>query len=267
MTNLKLIPAVEEIIVSIEQLTSKKFDFVEKNDLTVLATVKIARRRMPNHIIYFKTTEDKAINHLIAHECGHIKRIYETPEDKRVLYAANEKTRSEAFKALSESKALLEERFGKEIAGNLLTNLFDGIIRQVTNQPIDLMIEKWIYEDYTDLRQIQLDSLIDQNKQALAGLAESTKVFPKMIVDASNTLNAAYADQLSRTVKYKLNREWKKSQFYEKSKELSSLLDVSKPWRPEDDNTKVLACGEYLNIKSWFFTAPFEDIPEDYLNT
>ncbi|MCU7492867.1 MAG: hypothetical protein HF312_18820 [Ignavibacteria bacterium] len=264
MNNLELIPAVEEIIASIEQLTSKKFNFVEKNDLPVLATVKIARRRMPNHIIYFKATEDKIINHLIAHECGHIKRIYETPEYRRVLYASNERTKSEAYKAISESKSVLVSRFGEELAENILSNLFDGIIRQVTNQPIDLMIEKWIYEDYPGLRQVQLDSLINQNKQALAGLAESTKVFPKVIVDASNTLNAAYAEQLSRIVKYKLNREWKKSQYYGRSKELCLLLDVLKPWSPEDDNSKVIACAENLNIKSWFFTAPFEDIPEDY---
>lgn len=40
---------------------------------------------MPSHLIFYKEEHNEIINHLIAHECGHVLRIFGVPEEKRLL--------------------------------------------------------------------------------------------------------------------------------------------------------------------------------------
>ena len=51
-----------------------------------------------------------------------------------------------------------------------------GLIRQLTNYPPDIMIEKWIYDGYPELRPYQLQSLERQNQQALKGISRKVQM-------------------------------------------------------------------------------------------
>ncbi len=260
--------AVLEILKYIEELTGKGFTFVEKPDLVEFAGVKIARSNMDAHIVVYKPQHNKLINHLIAHECGHIKRIYETPNDKRFSVATTPNLRLNALKKIEKEINDLAKRIGDEKTIQFTNMMYDGIIRQVTNQPIDLLIEKWIYNDYPELRTIQLDSLVEQNRLALKGNSkEVKKIIPNFFYEKSNIMNAAYTELLSKIIKFKLVRDWKKSEFYDESKSLSIMLDIENGWKPEEDYEKINAWAEILNLNEFFIWNPFEQIPPDYLST
>ncbi len=49
------------------------------------------------------------------------------------------------------------------------------LIRQVTNHPPDIMIEKWLYNDYPELRPYQKKSIEKQLNESVAGLKDSMK--------------------------------------------------------------------------------------------
>ena len=70
---------------------------------------------------------------------------------------------------------------------------YTGIIRQVTNQPPDVMIERWLYDDYPSLRPYQKKSIEKQLEEGLSGLKDAAKkIIPKTILEASNIMNYAF---------------------------------------------------------------------------
>ena len=64
------------------------------------ATSKIARARMPQHIIKYQPQMVQRINHLTAHECGHILRTMEADPSIRVVPGSNAETRAVAVREL-----------------------------------------------------------------------------------------------------------------------------------------------------------------------
>ena len=73
---LELIEAVKSILSEVEAATGKPLRFVEKDELNTFAAVKIARKTMPTHVVFYRKQHDEIINHLVAHECGHILRMF-----------------------------------------------------------------------------------------------------------------------------------------------------------------------------------------------
>jgi hypothetical protein len=63
-----LIKSTYEILGIVESITGKGFDFIEKPDLQPYASVSIARKNMPKHIIVYKKIHEDLLSHLIAHE-------------------------------------------------------------------------------------------------------------------------------------------------------------------------------------------------------
>jgi hypothetical protein len=51
---IKLLNSTQEILNLIADLTGKSFEFIHKPDLSTLAMVKVAREKMPAHLVYYK---------------------------------------------------------------------------------------------------------------------------------------------------------------------------------------------------------------------
>ena len=79
-------------------------------------------------------------------------------------------------------------------------------------------------------------------------------------------MNSAYTELLSKIVRYKLVRDWKRWEYFEESKELSNILDIDRGWEPVEDYDKINAWAELLNLQKFFIWNPFEQLPPDYLN-
>lgn len=85
----------------------------------------------------------------------------------------------------------------KVIPGERIPQLMDfcynGLVHQLTNFPPDIMIEKWIFNEFPALRQLQLKSL---NKQLADSVASFTmpesRLMPHTILYASNVMNYAF---------------------------------------------------------------------------
>src|SRR4030042_4354810 len=138
---LELIPPLKAIIQKVEDLTKKKIEFREKNDLTTYAAVKMARRDMKSHLIFHKRQHSDLIWHLIAHECGHILRMYAVPEEKRLIPASDQETKTIAFNEMEDDIKQMSTHIPIERLAQILNLWFTGTIRQVTNFPPDIMIE------------------------------------------------------------------------------------------------------------------------------
>ena len=261
----ELVEPVRAILKSIVELTKKPFRFVEKNDLETHAAVKIARSNMPEHIIIYKPEHNEFINHLIAHECGHIKRIYETPPGKRFMVINTDDQKIGGMATFQKDLEKMATNTGDETARKMANLWYSGLIKMVTNHPVDLAIEKWLFDDYPGLRTLQINSLSSQNDLALKGLSERVKgMTPIFVYNAANLMNAAYMNLLGKIIKVKLFTKWKRTEFFNESLELAKLLDAEKGWPPEKDCEMVDIWAKHLKLNNWFSWHPFEDVPLNY---
>ena len=197
----------------IENLTGKPVDIVIvkkiKNGSDGLT--KIARPSMEKTIIYVKESVMKFINHLILHECGHIRRIFSVEENERV----NLSTTLDTYTWSKLNKVFKEiARIG--IPENNIPKVFNmyinGITSQVFNTIPDIRIENRIYEEYEQNRAEQkayLNYLLKVTEEVLS--EKATKHSPETILEISLALNFLLLDKLKKIIGTRVLNLYKKN--------------------------------------------------------
>ena len=262
--SLDLIEPVNEILEKVKELTGKDIEFIKNNNLTTYAALKMARKNMPSHLIFYKAEHDEIINHLIAHECGHILRIFGVLEEKRLIPKTDDRIKLNALAQIESEIQRLSSVLPFDKLTQIVNLWYSGIIRQVTNFPPDIMIEKWIYDEYPKLRPYQSQSIKKQHEEALAGLSTQVmKMTPRKIFDASNIMNYAFFRILGMHFKINYVRPYNNSPYLSKGKKLASITEDYVD-NYEGDIEKINEWAIFLNLSKWFIWTDFENIPDNY---
>lgn len=181
--------------------TGKGFEFRAQGfDLSdTWASVKVARGDMPDHLVLYHPGHKEHLPYLIAHECGHVLRLYGVPEEERRLPSVNRAHRRNIVYAIgNDIEKFHRIGLSPDHLSQLVTMWHGGIIRQLTNMPVDMRIERWLYEEHPGLREYQVPALIEQLRENFQVLSSQVKeLTPRKVYEASNGLNAAYARYLS----------------------------------------------------------------------
>ena len=266
--NLDLPDSIDNIFNEVKALTGKGLKIIEKRDLATYAAIKIARKSMPDHLIYYKPEHTGIINHLLAHECGHILRIYGVEPESRLVPFSNDRLKLKALQDIGPEIQELSKKIPFEKLAQIANMWYGGTIKQLTNFPSDIMIEKWIYDEYPDLRTYQSRSLKKQYDEAVQALSgEVKRMTPGKIFKAANGMNYAFFHILGRHFKdnYYLRR-YDKSAYAGVGNELILLQQKSENnYRGDIDTANRWA--ETLKCSHWFSWGAFEDVPEGYFNT
>lgn len=263
---MNLSSSVNKIFDQIGTLTGKEVRLIEKRDLDVYASVKIARKSMSSHLMYYKPEQTGILNHLIAHECGHILRIYgESPENRRIPYS-NDEMRLKALKDIEPEIQRLSKTLPFQGLTQIANVWYTGTVKQLTNFPSDIQIEKWIYDEYPDLRPYQSRQIkreYDEAVQALSNRAE--QLTPRKILNASNGMNYSFFNVMARHFNdaYYMRR-YERSAYVGIGKKLMLLQDGAENSYNGDVDT-VNKWAEALEISHWFGWRDFEDVPASYL--
>jgi len=257
---LSLIGPVHEILEKVKQSTSKEIQFVEREELPTYAALRMARADMPSHIILVKREHDEIINHLIAHECGHILRVFEVPEEKRLIARTNDPIKLNALSQIEGEIQELSAILPFDRLAQVVNLWYDGAFRQVTNFPPDIMIEKWLYDNYPELREYQLTSITKQQQEALSGLAgEAAKISPPTFINLSNIMNYAFFRILGLHFGTNFVKPFTNMKYIEKGKKLASLTEEEYVDNHEGDIEMVNKWAQFLGILNWFEWSRFEN--------
>lgn len=259
--NLNLLPPVREIIQRVKEISGKEITFRPAPDQLVPATSKIARARMPNHIIKYQPQMVQRINHLTAHECGHILRTMEAEPSIRVVPGSNAETRALAVRELENELSHLPESMRSE----MLDVWLGGLITQVTSLPACVRIERWLHQEYPRLRSEQRLYLDEDVQRTLQGLSKKVeRVTPKTLFRISNSITYAYLRGLEPVTGRDLRKHFSGRpsiittgiQLYESLGEADTGyagdLRVTNEW------------AKILKVSDWFAWIGFEDVPESY---
>lgn len=265
---LKLSKSTQDILNLISDLTHKPFEFIHKPDLKTMAIVKMARASMPSHIIYYHTSGGGIIDHLIAHECGHIYRMWSISPEYRKVPAANEENRRFANKQIESDIARLSSIMTYQQFNSNFGIWFDGIIKQVTSMPVDMRIEKWIYEKYPELRKVQAVSIDQQIRDNTQSLSRKVSQFaPKKIYDANNFMNYAFALYMEYLLGKKYTAPYKSTPYTGLGSKLAEPVIKSEDLGYKQDIEIINQWTDMLGLKGWYFWTDFEDLPPDYLHS
>ena len=262
---LDLPDSIHKIFEQVKSLTGKDILLVERKDLDTYASVKIARKGMPNHLMYYKPEHTGMINHLIAHECGHILRIYGVKPEHRLIPFSNDQLKLKALEDIEPEIERLSKMMSFEGVVQIANMWYAGLIKQLTNFPSDMMIEKRIYDEYPDLRLFQSQYMKKQYGEAVQSLSSKVaRMSPQKILRASNGMNYAFFCTLGTHFgDSDYLRRWQRSDYANIGKELMRLRQESENSYKGDIDT-VNKWAAALGLSHWFAWTDFENVPKGY---
>ena len=262
---LEVLEPVKAILAKVEAATGKGFDLVEKPDLVQLAGVKMARRGMPRHIMRYRLTDMQVLNHSIAHECGHVLRMSSVSEEQRRVPITNRYTTAEAMIHVMPEAERIAAGLPGDAGPQLFNMLYEGLVRQLTNLPSDIAIERWLCLDYPALRDAQLASLRLQVREAEAGLDRKVRVMsPRLIYESCNTMNYAFLLLVGEALGESLLGLYAGSPFRDGGLRLAELTRSRPLDTYLDEIAMVDAWAEHLGLSRWFEWTGFENVPQGY---
>ena len=263
---LKLLKSTQDILDLVSEMTTKPFEFIHNPDLNTLAAVKMARQNMPSHYIYYKEKRAAVLDHLIAHECGHIYRMELVKISDRKVPASNLQNKHFALNQIEDDLEKMSQNFSVNQLSQLSNIWFDGIIRLVTNIPVDMRIETWIFNEYPELRKTQkksIDLQMRDNIQVLSKRIES--LTPDKIYYCNNVMNFAFAKFMESLIGKKYTTQYRHSKYADLGNKLADLVITTEDMGYKQDIEIIDKWTEMLDLQGWFYWTDFENLPADYL--
>jgi len=225
------------------------------------AVIQMAWKHGRNYhlIIHKKNTPDPILIHLIAHELAHLRLecvARQIGQNRFLVSTAASQER--AIRSMAKDIARWQRQgFREKSITNVTIQLSEGIVRQVQNAPIDLIIEAQLYCNFPILRAsqfISLGVLAEQAKESIINHKIQERM-PEHIMYASSALNGATALFLDKlwggATCYA--EPYRKLNSFSTSQELLSMLENHiKTLTPGVEYEIIDVWAEKLGLKGWY---------------
>jgi len=225
------------------------------------AIIQMAWKHGRNYhlIIHKRNTPDPILIHLIAHELEHLRLECAARQIGRNRFLVST-TVSQERAIHSMAKDIIRWRrqgLREKSITDVALQLSEGIVRQVQNAPIDLIIEAQLYRNFPILREsqfISLGVLAEQAKETIINQKIQERM-PEHIMYASSALNGATALFLDKlwggATCYA--EPYRKLNSFSTSQELLSMLENHiKTLTPGGEYEIIDVWAEKLGLKDWY---------------
>ena len=227
---------------------------MEDATLPLIATVTLAQPSVPVHVLRYNPALIRHPEYLVCFQCGFIIRAYEVPPDQRYEVVSNERGRREAASLITKhlrKKGKLP--LPQDVLASLHEQLLNGLIVQLRSIPIGLRIDRWLYDEYPALKELQKEAAMKQLQDNTTTLRPDIAAFaPNQIHRPSLAMNAAYAEFWARLYEEpQLSLPYKATGQLESGLQLLSLLDAV-PSDAAHDRQLIDRWAESLGINNWY---------------
>jgi tetratricopeptide (TPR) repeat protein len=177
----------------------KIIDIVQDEEIPTAAKFEFAENyNRDTHIVRYKPSYP-AVEHLIMHELVHLDFVIEArKENLNQLFISNQNHKTQFIKGLEPTiKKFNKMGISDKSISDYCSNLFEGMNRQIFNTPIDLFIEEFLFNEFTDLRPYQFLSLNNLLQEGLKAVTDKKiiELSPKDIISKSKIYNLVNALQ------------------------------------------------------------------------
>jgi tetratricopeptide (TPR) repeat protein len=195
----------------LEETGGVEIEIVQDNRIDNQAVAQIAwhDRNRRSHVIRYRDAHPLLTPHLLAHELQHIVLEQNARAIKRNrFYRTTDETWDNATKTIGRDINDLKRKglLGDKLDG-FIERILTGMVNQIFNAPLDMMIEHFLYEQQPDLHPHQYLSLQASQKENHQVLTQPDikKLTPRLIYNGNVALNAAtalFTDQLLGSTDY-----------------------------------------------------------------
>jgi hypothetical protein len=219
------------------------------------------------HLVLYDPRERRHLDHLVAHECGHILRFAEAAPADRVVPVMTSERRDQAIsQLLPELSALSRAGYPAQVLADVIPIWPSGTIAQLSDTPSDIRIEQWINCEYPGLRRIQQASLVGQAHELhlVAGRAVE-QVTPRSIWNASNAMNYALVKAIAQLhYRNDLLTPYARSGARLMGESLFGMVDANIDEGLAADRWLSQRWAEDLGLQDWFEWRRLDQLPPGY---
>lgn len=191
--SLELYCSVLELLDRVEKVTGKEVLVYKMDGLSTMIDSKTAREGDEKHYIVYSPNYTVEINHLVASKAIQMIRLYQySPEKRKMAVAYKEQLNNGKMAIASE----IERKPHLKVAVNdeqLTSTWILSLINQLVSQPVSINIEREIYNDFPDLRELQqkvIGAQFDDFNKTLSKEVENLS--PSIIYNSSAIMNYVY---------------------------------------------------------------------------
>ncbi len=259
-----LMEPVQEIIDRIKATTGKAIRFEKKSDLGVPVTIKMADKDASTHLLLYNPSRIEEINYAIANQCGYILRLYSGDEHLRYIPVANKRTMMTFLMETDEEIHSLSPVFGKDKINQMVVLWYEGILYQLTRMPPEIMVNKWIYDEYPELRALQINALSQQRETAVMSLSQDLRrITPAKVYSASNIMNYVFFKVLEDYFHLDYVAPYHSTIFIFDGTALAKLTENEYVNSHEGDREMISRWASHLGLEKWFEWKPMDSEHSD----
>ena len=247
----------KEYLRQLEKASGKKVNIVKDNSIGTLAKIEIAEfHNKSEHTIKLN---DAHVGHsyYVMHELTHLKLILEARnKDENELFTTNQLSRSVFDKKLSSNSKFkkLKSSIGEK-ANGLADQLFNGLMLQIYNAPIDLFIDQYLFDSYETLRPLQYLAMNKIIGEAVKGATEKSikESIPSFVRESNIALSVPMIKQFESLFGINLVNSIKEKHLINKGSQLYlQYLDLKDDKDPAEEYDLIRWWAEDLNLNEFF---------------
>ena len=252
---------IEKHLLKLETESEKQIEIVEDNSIPTAAKFELAENyNRDKHIVRYKSSYP-SYEHLVMHELTHLEffikaRLLEgggknklfttTKEHKELFIRDNEK----------ELQKLEQLGYTDNVISNFITSLFQGLSQQISNAPIDLFIEEFLFTEFPELKPFQFLSLMKLLDEGLNAVTkkEIVELTPQVTLNASKIMNIISAMHFRDLFGVDTIPNYKatSAQIRTSQKLYEQFLVMKQTRQPADEYNLIDRWAEELNLKKYY---------------
>lgn len=265
-----LLPETQALLHEIRQATGMPVDIqrepaIRGNGRAVYLAADPSAER---HRVLYDPKYERFLDHLVAHECGHIVRVSAASPSERAIPVMTSAHRYDAALQLLPqieellNSGVLTERYLEE----LLPLWLSGTVSQLHNTPADIHIERWLHREFPSLRTVQAASLMSQAREAHEVLGPSIEIFtPPLVWDASNAMNYALMQSAAELFgREAFVQPYRGTHAKLQGRELLAMLDDTPDTGFAGDRELTDRWADRLGLQGWMSWRFLNDLPAEH---
>jgi hypothetical protein len=190
---LQLMDSVRQILAAVEKSSGKTITYIEKPDLSAPVSFNFGGIDNPQLKLFYRSHDDEDVNYVVANQAGHLLRLFTAPPEERFVSIANRQTMARFIMETENELVRLSGLLGRDKVRKMISLWYQGVVFQLTRMPPDIMVNKWLYDDWPELRPRLLQAIAAQRRQAIPSLSPDVRrTTPARIYRAANIMNFVF---------------------------------------------------------------------------
>jgi len=221
------------------------------------ATIKIATKDQPAHLLLYKPEQESLLPYLVAYQCEFALRTIQANPSAQFNLVSKPNMQREVLE-LMERHHQGRNDVPRHIVPQLAKQFGNALGFQLRSMPIAIRIDKLLHDAYPELMDLQQRSIDRQLQENMAALSPQSKVVaPVEIIKPNASMNAAFAKFFAGI--------WNAPMIFAPyvaagyGEAASSLLGFNEqiPAGSDHDRELVDAWAKYTGLDRWFETKGF----------